>query len=65
MKVYDIVSRNVIKSIQTQSPILSMAIDNIESLVYLACENQNIYSFAFETSQQEQKHKQKKTYSHK
>ena len=65
MKVYDIVSRSVIKSIQTQSPILSMAIDNIESLVYLACENQNIYSFALETSQQEQKHKHKKTYSHK
>lgn len=29
----------VIKNIQTQSPILSMVVDNIESYVYLACEN--------------------------
>jgi len=43
MRVYDLPSRQLLKQIQTSSPILLMAVDYSERYVYLACDNLNIY----------------------
>eukprot|EP00347_Sterkiella_histriomuscorum_P001718 403370949 len=64
-KVYDIAAKCTLKNIQLQSPIYKMAVDNLESHVYLACENQNIYCYSLEISSSDQKSKQKKTLQHK
>ena len=37
-----------LKSIQVPSPINRMAIDAVESNVYLACDNQNVYGYSLE-----------------
>ncbi|CDW75055.1 wd domaincontaining protein [Stylonychia lemnae] len=64
-KVYDISAKCVIKNIQLQSPIHKFVVDSIESYVYLACENQNIYCYSMELSQSDLKSKHKKTLQHK
>jgi len=38
-KVYDVAARCTLKSIQATSPINHIAIDNTETMVYLACDN--------------------------
>jgi hypothetical protein len=47
-KVYDVPAGVTLKSIQAPSPINRMAIDAIESNVYLACDNQNVYGYSLE-----------------
>lgn len=49
-KVYDLPSKTVIKSIQTHSQILKMEIEPIETLVYLACDNLNVYQYSLSGS---------------
>ena len=49
-KVYDIAAKCTLKSLQAPAPINKMAIDVIESLVYLACDNQNVYAYSLEVS---------------
>lgn len=50
-RVYDIFAKLTLKVIQAASPINKLAIDIIESQVYLACDNQNVYAYSLETSQ--------------
>ena len=45
-KVYDVAAGCTLKTIQAPSPILKMLIDSIESLCYLACDNQNVYAYS-------------------
>lgn len=47
-RVYDIAAKCTLKVIQAPSPINKMAIDVTESLVYLACDNQNVYGYSLE-----------------
>ena len=47
-KVYDVPAGCTLKSIQAPSPINRLVIDAIESNVYLACDNQNVYGFSLE-----------------
>ena len=49
-KVYDVAAGCTLKSIQAPSPINRLVIDAIESNVYLACDNQNVYGFSLELS---------------
>lgn len=42
-RVYDLPSKCTIKQIQVQSQILRMEVDPLETFVYLACENMNVY----------------------
>jgi WD40 repeat protein len=43
MRVYDLPSKQLLKQIQTPSPILLMTVDFSEKQVYLACDNLNVY----------------------
>ena len=61
-KVYDLPSKTVLKTIQVQSPILKMEVDQIESFVYLACDNLNVYQFLIGGTESV---KQRKTLCHK
>lgn len=74
VKVYDVSERMCIKTIQAHSQIHRMLIDQTENLVYVACDNQNIYCYSLEIqsgaqSQQsgdnQAKGRQKKTLQHK
>lgn len=49
-RVYDIFGKVTLKVIQAVSPINKMAIDIIETQVYLACDNQNVYAYSLESS---------------
>ena len=47
-KVYDIAARVTLKSIQAPSPINHIAVDNTETQVYVACDNQNVYAYSLD-----------------
>lgn len=47
-RVYDVFARITLKVIQAPSPINKLAVDVIESNVYLACDNQNVYAYSLE-----------------
>ena len=49
-KVHDIPSGFCIKTIVAPAAITLMSVDSVESNVYLACDNQNIYHFFVESS---------------
>ena len=42
-KVYDLPSRLVLKTIQLSSPVLCLAVDQLESSAFIACDNLNVY----------------------
>lgn len=44
-RIYDLNAKCTIKTIQTLSPITNMAVDTVESFVYLSCENLNVYQY--------------------
>jgi len=43
LRVYDLPSKQLLKQIQSPSPILLMTVDFSEKFVYLACDNLNVY----------------------
>jgi hypothetical protein len=43
--VYDLAARCTLKTIQVLSSIIKMTVDSVESFVYLACENLNVYQY--------------------
>jgi hypothetical protein len=49
-RVYDLIAKCTLKAIQAPSPINKMAVDTTESHVYLACDNQNVYSYSLEAN---------------
>lgn len=63
-KVYDIPSKLVLRTIVVPAPVLLMTVDITEANVYLACENQNVYSYAMEWAEG-QKIKHRRCMTHK
>jgi len=61
-RVFDLTEKVCIKNIMAHSQIFFMAIDDSETLVYLACDNQNVYCHAIDQTGS-QKHK--RTLQHK
>lgn len=49
-KIWDMFSGTEIKTITCISSIRSMAVDKLESMIYLGCKNKNVYWFPIETS---------------
>lgn len=47
-KVFDVASKQTLRTIVVPAAILLMTVDVAEANVYLACENQNVYCFAME-----------------
>lgn len=68
-KVYDIAAKCTLKTIQAPSPINKLAIDVIETQVYLACDNQNVYAYSLElptaSAVQQPQERQKRTLQHR
>lgn len=58
-RIYDLAAKTQIRQIQVISPILFLAVDPVESFVYLACDNLNIYIHQLRDSTQ------KKVLTHK
>ena len=50
-KVYDISAKLCIKTILAPSPITKMVVDTTETMLYIACDNQNIYCYGLEAQQ--------------
>ena len=63
-RVFDVAEKLCIKVIQAHSSIQLMVVDDSETMVYLACDNQNIYAHTMQIEAQE-KSKQKRTLQHK
>ena len=62
-RVYDLANRCTLKTIQAPSPITRMAVDSTETMVYLACDNQNVYGYSLDSAVQGER--QKRTLQHK
>lgn len=59
-KIWDMFSGVEIKTFTCISAIQAMAVDSIESMVYLGCKNKNVYCFPIETLKENQVSKKTK-----